>query len=236
LRVFVYGYRAAYQHGKTVQSDLIELDFPKSVVVYLRSDEKTPKELTVRLKLPDWSVTEFKIPTRRLSEFSRDELIESSSLIFVPYYPMLFEGEPLKTSGGLEKLKTEAIYIIDRIKEKTVNGEVSVKTAELLINSLEDILENVMIKSKINQKEVEEIMEAVQGKYNLKPLNWRAEGIAIGKADAAREMFAEGFAYDVVQRITKLMPEVLNQLKAEVEASKQNAANAAPEVPRPRRR
>jgi len=213
LRVFEYSYRAALQHGKTQSNDSLKLRFPKSVVVYLRSDNNTPRELTIELTLPDENTVSFKIPTKHLSEYSLQDLTQDSSVIFAPYYPMRYEGDSLKSTGGLENLKNESILIIDKIKEKLNNGEITQKSADLIIKSLEDILKNTMVKSDISEREVDEIMEAVQQRYQLEPLNWREEGRIEGKVESAKNMFNRGYAIEDIQDITGLKKEMLEKLR-----------------------
>ena len=228
LRVFEYSYRAAMQHGRVQGDDCLRLHFPKSVVFYLRSSEKTPKVLTVELVLPDDNVVTFTTPTRHLKEYTLQDLTQRESVIFAPYYPMLFEGEPLKSREALENLKNEVLLLIDKIKEKADNGEIERKAADLIVKSLDEIFENVMIKSNVSKKEVDEIMEAVAQRYHLEPLNWREEGriagIAIGeekgitkgKEEDATKMFSKGFSFEDIQDITGLRTETLEKIRKSI--------------------
>ncbi|MCL2086940.1 MAG: hypothetical protein FWH05_05015, partial [Oscillospiraceae bacterium] len=84
LRIFVYQYRAALQHRTTLRADYLRLDFPKTVVFYLRGNKNTPHELTIELKLPDSNIVSYKVPTKRLSEYKPEDLISKSMLIFAP--------------------------------------------------------------------------------------------------------------------------------------------------------
>jgi predicted transposase/invertase (TIGR01784 family) len=217
FRVFQYSYRAALQHGKTVEMDYLKLDFPKSVVFYLRTKDRTPHEITIELNLPDGNMVTFKIPAKHLKEYSIQDLTDKAMIAFAPYYPMLHEGEQLKSPQGLKNLKNDTLFIIDKIKEKADNGEIGRNAAELTIKSLEDILEYVMVKSKVDRKEVDEIMEAVARKYHLEPLNWREEGriegLAKGKEETAKKMLAKGYKIEDIQDITGLKAETIEKLK-----------------------
>ena len=144
LRVFEYSYRAALQHGKTVEKDSLRLKFPKSTVFYLRSTPQTPREITVELELPDGKETSFKVPTKRLDEYAPQDLTRNGTVIFAPFYPMLYEKK-LKSAAELENLKNDVFFLIDKMREKVETGEMSQKTAEIITGSMEDILENTMI-------------------------------------------------------------------------------------------
>jgi hypothetical protein len=194
LRVFEYSYRVALQHGKTQDTDYLKLSFPRSVVFYLRTKGRTPKTITIELELPDGNTTTFDIPAKHLKDYTLQDLTHDSSLIFAPYYPMLYEGELSKEPQKLENLKNESIEIVDKIKTKADNGEIGRTTADLIVKGLEDILLNVMVKSNISQKEVNDTMEAVQQRYQLEPLNWREEGRIAGIAEGETRGEARGEA------------------------------------------
>ena len=228
LRIFEYSYRAALQHGKTLTSGSLTLDFPKSVVFYLRTTAQTPTEITITLNLPDGTTTTYTTPVRLLKEYKLEDLIQDSSLIFAPYYPMLFEGESLKSPEMLKKLENECIFIIDKIKEKANNGEIGRKTTDLIVKSLEDILFNVMVKSKLSKEEVDETMEAVARKYVLEPLNWREEGIVIGFAKGKAEeearmkkaimkMLARGDSIEEIQDVTGYEAAEIEKIRSEMQ-------------------
>jgi len=218
LRIFEYSYRAALLHGKTQGDDFLRLDFPRPVVFYLRATGKTPRLITVELNLPDGNTTTFTIPAKHLNEYTLQDLTQDSSVIFAPYYPMLYEGESLKTPEVLKKLESESITIVDRIKSKADSGTIGRKSADLIVKSLEDILENVMLKAKIDQKEVEGVMEAVARKYHLEPLNWREEGRVEGKAkgmrEAAMKMLAKGFSIADIQDVTGYAADTLEEMRS----------------------
>ena len=60
-------------------------------------------------------------------------------------------------------------------------------------------------------------MEAVQQRYNIEPLNWREDGILIGKnkgkEEDATKMFSKGFSFEDVQDITGLRTETLEKIR-----------------------
>jgi hypothetical protein len=256
LRVIEYSFRAAVQHGRSLSGDFLELDFPKSVVFYLRSNKNTPKELTVRLRLPDDSVAAFKIPVRRLNEYTPEELTEASKVVFAPFFPMNFEGENLKSPEQFEKLKTSVDTIIDGIKAKKDESVINQRTADLAVKALEGVLKNVLLHSAFDKKEVEKVMEAVEKKYILEPLNWEEKGIKKGikigeargrkegeakgrqegeargehnaKIDTAIKMFLRGQTLEFVKEITELDEELLKRMYEDA----RSRMNSPPPPPR----
>ncbi|MCL2018905.1 MAG: Rpn family recombination-promoting nuclease/putative transposase, partial [Oscillospiraceae bacterium] len=111
LRVFEYAYRVAMQHGKEQGKDYLKLDFPKTVVFYLRSDKKTPRELSIELNLPDGSTAAYTVPTKRLEEYKPEDLIKKSMLIFAPFYSMLWEKKLEQNPAALKELKAAVLFI-----------------------------------------------------------------------------------------------------------------------------
>jgi predicted transposase/invertase (TIGR01784 family) len=245
LRVFEYSYRAAMQHGKSQDENSLELEFPKSLVFYLRSNDKTPRELAVSLKLPDDNIVKFTIPTKRLGEYQPHDLTKNSLIALAPFYPMLFEGKNLKDPAELKRLEETVLFFKDEIASGVKDGKISRRVADLALKSLDDILKNVLVKSKLDRKEVDEIMENVMRKYHCEPLNWReegrieglrkgkAEGKAEGKVETAKNLFAMGLSFEDIQRATGLKVETLERLQTAVAAEQsKNLEEIAP----PRRR
>ena len=210
-RVFIYSYRAAMQHSKQDGVDFLELRFPKTVVFYLRSDENTPRELTVRLTLPDGNKVSYKVPTKRLCEYTPEDLTEKSMLIFAPFYSMLWENK-LKTPETLEELQNVMLFLSDGIKKQLENGEVSKITADYATNALRVILRNVLTKSKVKPEEVTNLMEAVEKRYNLDINNWRAEGKTEGAIEFAKKLLGMGDSVDKVVTVTGLPREKVESL------------------------
>ena len=211
LRVVKYSFRSALKHGKTQGKNFVRLKFPESVVVYLRSARNAPNELNVELVMPDGKTVDCKIPVKKLSDYSAKDLTDGSNIIFSPFYPMSYQGKPLKTRQTREKIINDVFYILSEIKAKADNNKISQTIAGLIINPLKAILENALLKSKVPQKEVCEIMDAAAKRYFLEPLILKAEG----KAEDAKKMFEKGFSLADIQDITGLSVKTLERLRKE---------------------
>ncbi|MCL2020370.1 MAG: hypothetical protein FWG70_11550 [Oscillospiraceae bacterium] len=166
LRVFEYAYRVAMQHGKTQGKDYLKLDFPKTVVFYLRSDEKTPRELSIELNLPDGSTAAYTVPTKRLEEYKPEDLVKKSMLIFAPFYSMLWEKKLEHNPAAFEELKAAVLFISDGINERLQKGEISKKSADFAVNALRCVFKNVLDKAKLNQQEVTNYHKSIGNQHN----------------------------------------------------------------------
>ena len=216
FRAFEYSYRAAIQHGRTDNASFLELDFPKTIVFYLRSDKSTPHELTVKLNLPDGNIVTYKLPTKRLCEYKPEDLIKRSMVIFAPFYSMLFEEEVEKNPTAVEKMRDVAIFLSDGIKERLEKSEISKKTADFAMNALRVVFKNVLAKAKLNHEKEGEIMEAVERRYNL-DINVRyAEGKTEGKTEGmleiAKNLLGMGDTVEKVSKATGLPREQIEKL------------------------
>jgi predicted transposase/invertase (TIGR01784 family) len=141
---------------------------------------------------------------------------------------MRYEGELLESAQKAVNLEKDAVFIVDTIKSKLEKGEIAQKSADLIIKSLEDITRNVMVKSNIEKEEVDRIMEAVQQRFQLEPLNWREEGRVAGrnegkiegkiegKEEDARKMFVKGFSFEDIQDITGFNTEILEKIRLSI--------------------
>jgi hypothetical protein len=107
-----------------------------------------------------------------LKEYTPQELIDNSMLPFAPHYPMTLDDNMDETA--LKKLKASNEIIADGIADKMENGEIDRRIAELTISGLKTVNLEVLTKNKISQKEVDEVMEAIEKRFVLEPLNWEA--------------------------------------------------------------
>lgn len=93
LRMVEYDFRIASDRRRKNENGEWILPFPKSAVIYLRQTPRTPKELRVRLILPDETEAAYQIPAVRLQEYSKEEIFDKQLLFFLPYYILRFENE-----------------------------------------------------------------------------------------------------------------------------------------------
>jgi len=220
LRVFEYSYLAAFGPGRRIENGVLKMKFPESTVIYLRSNENTPKKLPVCLELPGGNTAEYEIATKNMKDIPLSELLKEEMVSLLPFRPMNYERSP-NTPIDVEGLKSDVMLMSEELAQRAKGGMVDVYLADFAAKSLKSITENVLLKANTERKEIVEVMEAMERElFLIEPLVWEMRGEERGKIDDAREMFAEGLSYELVQRITKLKPEILNKLKAEVERSK----------------
>jgi len=229
FRMFDYGYRHALVHRKSVTIDTLELDFPDPVVIYLRNSEKTPTTFTINLNFPRNKAFSYKIPVKRIGDYTPDSLINGSLYALGPFYPMKYE-KALTGEHGKEiaqRLADELTLILDWIDEKVEKGDISKSYAALFTNGLMKTMSKVTSKAKIVDKEaIDKVMENVQTRrYVLDPLNWREEGREQGREvgreegktqsrlETARRMKRKNLPIETIHEFTDLPIEEIQALQ-----------------------
>jgi len=225
LRVYEYSYWAAKENQKNIKNGIYELDFPESVVIYLRSTAKTPKNLKMILNLPNNKKAEYEVRTLHSREIQLTKLTEKSMLALFPFRPLKYEKDK-----DVQKMESDVLFMIEDLSKSIKGDEANKELAEFAVDSLKKITKNVMEKLNIDEREVNRFMEATNNElFVIEPLQWeargvvkgRTEGIAIGetknKIETAKKMFAKGADFSFVQEVTDLNPDVLKKLQAEAE-------------------
>ena len=216
LRIFSYGYRHALLQDKTVTRDSIVLNFPTSVVIYLRSTDKTPTELTITLNLTNKESFSYKILTKRIGDYTPESLKDGSLYALGQFYPMKYERllEKKHDAEVEEKLASELTSIFDWIDEKVKNGEISKSYAALFMDGLMKTTTKATSKAQIiNEEAFGNIMENIQRrKYVLDPLNWREEGRQEERLETARKMKQKNLPFETIRECTELPMDTIQAL------------------------
>jgi hypothetical protein len=185
VRMFEYGFRGAKLHG-TVSGTGITLRFPEPVVIYLRTTDKTPRELSVNVEFPHIDQTVcYTVPAKRLSDLTPEMMLEQKLFPLLPFYPMKFESAPTPQEDAKRELQQvgrgiKALHDLGKLSETEAADmlrmlcEIGVKTAEKMKN--------------IELKEVVENMAAMETLMTYDTWEVLAQAKAEGKAEGKEEM------------------------------------------------
>ena len=80
------------------------LRFPKSAVLYLRHNNSTKETLCVRMILPDGTKADYRIPTVKVQEYTKKEILNKRLLFFIPFYILRYEKELSQINESEERL------------------------------------------------------------------------------------------------------------------------------------
>jgi len=218
LRMFEYGYRAALTHNKSVDDNCLELRFPDPVVIYLRSGAQTPTELKIKVIFPNIDHVEYKIPTKRIGDYTPEVLFDNSLYPIAMFYPMKFEKDLLgKHDAEVERRFMESFAkVAEMYKAKEADGEISKKSFILCLYDMHKITKIIIDRAKIiNREEVDKFMENVQTRYVSEPIKWWNQGKAEERLEIAAKMIAKQCNMDLIIEITELDEETIKRLQKE---------------------
>lgn len=77
IRMMEYDFAIALEHGVR-KGRKYRLEFPKSCVLYLRCTENTPDFLEVEMILPDEQICQYKVPTVKLKNYTKENIFEKN--------------------------------------------------------------------------------------------------------------------------------------------------------------
>ena len=79
------------------------LQFPRSCIIYLRSNRNTLKEERLKIRLADGQIVTYKVPVLRLKDYTIEEIFEKNLLILLPYYIINYEKELSKIAKNEQR-------------------------------------------------------------------------------------------------------------------------------------
>ncbi|MCL2086095.1 MAG: hypothetical protein FWH05_00685 [Oscillospiraceae bacterium] len=193
FRMFEYGFRSAVIHGKTVTKDTLTLKFPTPVVIHLRKTPNTPKELKIRLELPNIEPVEYMFPTKYVGDYDCDTMADGSLYAMFPFYSMKLENN--LTAEEEKQCFEEIISLVERLMQDMEKGKISKTVSDLVICGIADVLSNIKSKTKIkihNREELDKVMDNVmERKYYFKQLELFYEGVQEGMEKGRQEGIQE---------------------------------------------
>ena len=210
VRMIEYDFRIALD-GALKAGGSCEIRFPHSCVLYLRHGRTCPKELRVKVNLPDGGAFWYKTPVVKVQDYTREEIFEKRLLFFLPYYVMRYERQFRRIEGDegrLAELRGEFEAILRGLVEDEDDELPRADLMELIMRVVDHMLGP---ESRI-RREVHEVMGGqVLELYSERLMReGRAEGLTEGR-DLGR---AEGFELGRAEERAK-MESVLVHVKDE---------------------
>lgn len=190
LRFFEYDSQIAIENAE-INGDTLEINFPDSAVIYLRSYETTSDHLYIKVNMAhDSAMQEIKV--LKIKNYTIDELFEKKLYILLPFSMFLFEDELPECETDKEKrkcLESKFSDIVNRLKTLSEKGEISYIQQISIIEMIKKTNYNLTIKMPEVQKGVERIMGGKVLDYPAKETynEGRNVGINEGKKEGLDE-------------------------------------------------
>jgi hypothetical protein len=205
FRMFEYGFRNAYTNRAVDESDTLNMTFPTPLVIYLRSNDKTPSAFTVNLEIPGNKNVSFKVPVKKLADYTPETLIDGNLYALALFYPLKYEALLCKKHTSEDELKflEEATSIIDKVIAENEAGEISTVECVLILSGFEDIFRRVINKAEIlEREEVDAFMENIRTQYAFKETHLLVENEKKKGLEIAKNLLGLGLSIEQIVKAT----------------------------------
>ena len=118
VRIFEYVTQIALDEGE-LAGNTLTVEFPHSMVLFLRSTKKTPDTMSIEMKTPGGTVR-FGVPVMKAQRYSLEEIFQKKLLFLLPFYIFSYESrlkEYNENEEKLEALKEEYKEIAKRLEQ-----------------------------------------------------------------------------------------------------------------------
>jgi hypothetical protein len=242
VRMFEYGFAIAIQEIKSYLThirDGIELNYPQQYVIFVERDDTIPEhELTMKVRLWDGDVKEYKVPLMRYWE-ETPESLEAKHL--EPLLPLqVFKiRKSLKAIADSKKPEAEKAKLIEeklrdiikiytevteKIRDWTENGErLTVFHAEQMLEALQHLSEYLYSNYKGYTEIEREAIQMTESKWSFAKVRneSKVEGKVERSKETAQEMFLDGKNITEIRKYSKLpdkdLAEVLIHLPKDIQ-------------------
>ncbi|MCH5342743.1 MAG: hypothetical protein J1E64_01800 [Acetatifactor sp.] len=126
FRMFEYDAHIALSYADMDQNGM-QLEFPRSAVLYLTDNSKVPDRLECKISFPDGGCYTYQIPTVRVQAYTLQDIREKHLCILIPFLPLRFRRRLKKKSERLTKEELTSFYrdIILILDEEVKTGNLS---------------------------------------------------------------------------------------------------------------
>jgi hypothetical protein len=192
IRMYEYDSQIALKDS-TLDKGILNVNFPKSAVLYLRHNENTPDILTIQIHTPGGDVS-YDIPALKVKRYTLEEIFEKKLLFLIPFYIFTFEddfGIIENNETKLQQLKETYADITRRLEALSLAGEIDAYTKQLISDMSEKVLKGIAHRHEKIQKEVAKVMGGEVLEYPAKTILRQGikqgieQGIKQGKEETA---------------------------------------------------
>ena len=209
IRMIEYDFAIAIENAQKINRRY-RIEFPRSCVIYLRSNKNTPDSLEVEVIFPDGKMHLYEIPTVKMENYTKDSIFEKNLLMLLPFYVMRYEKEAHNFSENPEKMQ-QLLNEYEEIRQR-LNEELAEERKSDLYADLTDwivrIADYIFRNEDAARKGINGIM---RGKVlKLKSEELREEGREEERKLTARSLAKEG---DSIEKIARVLHESEETIK-----------------------
>ena len=230
LRLWEYDSQIAGQdYELSERNDVLTVSFPKTALLYLRSQPSTSDSMTIRIETAGGTV-EYMIPVIKNQNYELEEIFEKNLYFLIPFYIFKYEPE-LKMRKKkkadeeaklLSKLTKDVHMISDMLDRHVSVGKINEYEKKTLLTMARKCFESLTRKHKDIHEEVEKLMGGEILEYEAKTILRR--GIAQGLNDAQtgniKRMLGMGYTKKQISESLDVSYEMIDKVKSDMDGGK----------------
>ncbi|MDO5456564.1 MAG: hypothetical protein Q4F25_06585 [Eubacteriales bacterium] len=185
IRMFEYDVSIALEHAEEIEGETI-VRFPRSAVMYVRDNGRTPDSHLVRVILPHGKEAFYSYMAVKVSSYTLEEIFARDLLIMLPYYILRYEKffDRMAKNRRLHDLFLDDLKMLMEELDKATNRQDNTVLFEDLHDAIRKVADHVLRKNEYLHEEVNAVMGG--NVYKL-PSEYLAEGRLEGRAEGMKE-------------------------------------------------
>ena len=104
LRMVEYDFAIALEHSSKMESDIIEINFPESCVLYIRNHRDMPDHHKARVRFANGQTVAYQVPVIMAQDYTVNKIFEKRLLALLPYHILRYEHFLKSNSVNPKKL------------------------------------------------------------------------------------------------------------------------------------
>ena len=194
VRMYEYDTQIALMDA-VQRGDTLYVRLPKSAIIYLRHNSKTPDEMKMVIEADNERLVR-RLPTVKIQRYSIEEIFEKELYYFLPFHIFVHEKELSlynKDEKKLEVLVNEYKEISHRLVVLWRQGKMDERTLDCIVNGMKQVLNKIAHKYQRIVKEGERAMGGeildypAKASYREGMKKGREDGIMIGRDAGIQE-------------------------------------------------
>ena len=215
LRMFEYDFSIALEDAYA-DSKYVEINFPDSCVLYLRSNRSTPSSLKIKVNFSNGESGIYESKVIKAQDYTSNEIFEKKLLMLLPYYIMRYERDYEVIENNQEQLKIfleEYRSINNELADALLPEDKSALYSNLC-GLIAKIAEHMLEKQQLMKKGVLDIMGGQILELNTE--RWKREGREEGRAEGREKELCDLVADELLtpQKAAERLGMTIEEFKA----------------------
>lgn len=216
IRLFEYDSQIALD-GSVLEGERLIVEFPRTALIYLRSNADTPDEMTVEVKAPDGQSVIYGVPVLKTQRYSLEELFEKNLFFLLPFYSFCYEKELPQIDRDEKKRKKLAdVYRGMRIRldELCETKQINEYQKYEVIHAARLVMDKLMVKYPKTRKEVYEVMggKVIESEADRILQRGMEKGMRQGVEQGMRQGVEQGIRQGVQQGVQQGVKQGIRQM------------------------